>query len=107
MPRLQGKIAIVTGSSSGIGRAIALKLSSEGCVVICGDLQETARKEKDAETAIATHSLIAQRAGTADFLAVDVSKAEDVEKLVAYAVEKYSRLDMCVHLCLHCPCSVR
>ena len=43
--RLENQIAIVTGSSSGNGRAIALALSSEGATVVCADLSKNARKE--------------------------------------------------------------
>jgi len=43
--RLENQIAIVTGSSSGNGRAIALALSSAGATVVCADLNKKARKE--------------------------------------------------------------
>ena len=43
--RLENQIAIVTASSSGNGRAIALALSSEGATVVCADLSKNARKE--------------------------------------------------------------
>jgi NAD(P)-dependent dehydrogenase (short-subunit alcohol dehydrogenase family) len=94
MHRLKDKVAIVTGASSGIGRAIALAFHREGAVVICGDLREKARDEILAETDITTHDLITQEGGTAEFLKVDVTKAEDQERLVARAVEKHGRLDM-------------
>jgi NAD(P)-dependent dehydrogenase (short-subunit alcohol dehydrogenase family) len=43
--QLQNQIAIVTGSSSGNGRAIALALSAAGATIVCSDLQKNARKE--------------------------------------------------------------
>jgi NAD(P)-dependent dehydrogenase (short-subunit alcohol dehydrogenase family) len=99
MPRLQNKIAIVTGSSSGIGRAIALEFSKEGATVICGDLRENAREEVSAEGNITTHDLITKNGGTAEFFKIDVTKEEDQERLVARAVEKFGRLDMYVRCC--------
>ncbi|EIT76944.1 dehydrogenase [Aspergillus oryzae 100-8] len=65
MSRLVNNIAIVTGSSSGIRRAIALKFSREGAVVVCADIREIARTEILTETEIATHDLITQNGGTA------------------------------------------
>ncbi|KAE8319547.1 hypothetical protein BDV41DRAFT_587672 [Aspergillus transmontanensis] len=97
MSRLVNKIAIVTGSSSGIGRAIALKFSREGAVVICADIRETARTEILTETEIATHDLITQNGGTAEYLRVDASKPEDVERLVAHTALKYGRLDIMIN----------
>ncbi|KOC08740.1 putative short chain type dehydrogenase [Aspergillus flavus AF70] len=94
MSRLVNKIAIVTGSSSGIGRAIALKFSREGAVVVCADIREIARTEILTETEIATHDLITQNGGTAEFLKVDASKAEDEERLVGHTAIKYGRLDI-------------
>lgn len=101
MSRLVNKIAIVTGSSSGIGRAIALKLSREGAVVVCADIQEIARTEILTETEVATHDLITQNGGTAEFLKVDASKAEDEERLVGHTAIKYGRLDMYVYVSTH------
>ncbi|RMZ43273.1 hypothetical protein AFCA_009459 [Aspergillus flavus] len=97
MSRLVNKIAIVTGSSSGIGRAIALKLSREGAVVVCADIQEIARTEILTETEVATHDLITQNGGTAEFLKVDASKAEDEERLVGHTAIKYGRLDIMIN----------
>ncbi|KAB8208971.1 hypothetical protein BDV34DRAFT_233029 [Aspergillus parasiticus] len=97
MSRLVNKIAIVTGSSSGIGRAIALKFSREGAVVVCADIRETARAEILTEIEIATHDLTTQNGGTAEFLRADASKAEDVERLVAHTALKYGRLDIMIN----------
>jgi NAD(P)-dependent dehydrogenase (short-subunit alcohol dehydrogenase family) len=88
---LQGKIAIVTGASNGIGRTISMKLSSAGCVVICGDIQETTKDDT-----LSTHESIIQQGGIAEFLTLDVTNAEHVENAVKYAVERFDRLDMLV-----------
>jgi NAD(P)-dependent dehydrogenase (short-subunit alcohol dehydrogenase family) len=84
----------VTGSSSGIGRAIALAFHREGAVVICGDIQEKAQVEVSAEGDVTTHDLITKEGGTTEFFKADVTKAKDQERLVARAVEKFGRLDM-------------
>lgn len=92
--RLSKKIAIVTGSSSGIGRAIALAFHREGAVLICSDIQEKARVEVSAERDVTTHDLITKEGGRTDFFKADITKAEDQERLVARALEKFGRLDM-------------
>ena len=62
--RLENQIAIVTGSSSGNGRAIALALSSEGATVVCADLSKNARKEGyEEDIEIDTDDVIQRRGG--------------------------------------------
>ncbi|KAF5547940.1 hypothetical protein FPHYL_10065, partial [Fusarium phyllophilum] len=96
MRRLDGKIAIVTGSSSGIGRAISLEFARNGAKVICADLTEKARADVASELAITTHDLVTKEGGVAEFFKVDVTKSEEQEALVKYAVERFGRLDMYV-----------
>ncbi|KAF5642991.1 hypothetical protein F25303_6363 [Fusarium sp. NRRL 25303] len=97
MRRLDGKIAIVTGSSSGIGRAISLEFARNGAKVICADLTEIARADVASELAITTHDLVTKEGGVAEFFKVDVTKSEEQETLVKYAVEKFGRLDIMVN----------
>lgn len=92
MGRLDGKVAIITGASSGLGRAISLAFHTEGATVLCSDLQPNSRNDKEAEAA--THDAITKAGGKAAFFPTDVSKSEDVEKLVVKCVELYGRLDM-------------
>ncbi len=83
MGRLDGKIALITGSASGIGRATALLFGQEGASVAAADWDEAgARKtaEEIGKNAIA--------------IKVDVSKAADVEKMVAITVKHLGRLDI-------------
>lgn len=82
---VQGKVALVTGAAGGIGRAAAEIFAREGAAVVVSDLQE--------ENGQQTVELIKQAGGEASFIRCDVSKATDVERLVAQVVAKYGRLD--------------
>ena len=91
--RLQDKVAIVTGSSSGLGRAIALRYSREGAKVVCSDLSPVPRLQVDAESE-PTHELITKAGGTAIFVQTDVGDAKQMENLVQEAVREFGRLDV-------------
>jgi len=96
--RLDNQIAIVTGSSSGNGRAIALALSSAGATVVCADINKKARKdgyEEDIE--IDTDDVIQHRGGKAVYVQADVRYASEVENLVTRAVSEFRRLDIMVN----------
>jgi 3-oxoacyl-[acyl-carrier protein] reductase len=85
--RLEEKVAIVTGASRGIGRAIALRFAGEGARVVVNYQAKTA--EADAVVGEI-------KAGGGDAIAVpaDVSSSADVERLVAQALEHYARIDI-------------
>jgi NAD(P)-dependent dehydrogenase (short-subunit alcohol dehydrogenase family) len=83
-----GKVALVTGSSSGIGRASALAFAREGAQVVVSDVSVAGGEE--------TVRLIQQAAGEAVFVKADVSQPAEVEALIAKTVETYGRLD-CAH----------
>lgn len=90
--RLQDKVAIVTGSSSGLGRAIAIRYAREGAKVVCADLTPTARSQEEAE--IKTHDLIIKEGREACFVQTNVGDATQMDNLVQIAVKTYGRLDM-------------
>ncbi|KAL4902050.1 hypothetical protein BDW74DRAFT_187039 [Aspergillus multicolor] len=93
--RLKDKIAIVTGASSGLGRAIALRYAQEGAKVVCADLSPIARSEEEAATT--THDVIVNNGGEALFVQTDVGDAAQMGNIVNVTVEKYGRLDILVN----------
>jgi NAD(P)-dependent dehydrogenase (short-subunit alcohol dehydrogenase family) len=82
---LDGKVAIITGAASGIGRATSQIFAREGAKLLLADLQEDGGNE--------TVKLVKEAGGAAIFLKVDVAKWNDVEAMVAKAVATYGRLD--------------
>ena len=83
MSALTGKVAIITGAGSGIGRASALRFAAEGAKVVLGDktdaVHETAQMVKDA-------------GGSATALQIDAGVEADVERLVKTAIDTYGDL---------------
>ena len=97
MSRLLDKVAIVSGSSSGLGRAIALEFAAQGTrFVLCADLSPSARSEIPDEATTPTHEIITNTYGDgkACFLKADMTAAAEVEACVAEAVKRCERLDM-------------
>jgi NAD(P)-dependent dehydrogenase (short-subunit alcohol dehydrogenase family) len=77
--QLQDQIAIVAGSSSGNGRAIALALSAAGATIVCADLNKKAREEGyEQDLGIDTDDLIRQRGGKACYVQANVRHAAEV-----------------------------
>ena len=91
--RLSSRIAIVTGASSGIGRAIALVYAQEGASVMCSDIHPN-QPGKAQESQKATHELILENGGRAAFMKTDVTDEAQVKALVAETVKQFGRLDM-------------
>jgi len=87
---LQGKAAIVTGSDSGIGRAIALELARQGAAV-------TINYHKNEDAANATKKEIEDAGGRAQIVQADVSSVADIQRLVDATVSGFGRLDILVN----------
>ena len=85
--RLKDKVAIVTGSGRSLGKGIAMKLAEEGAKVVIADM--AAADDTVAE--------IVAKGGTASAFAVNVSKQEEVQALIKYAIDTYGTLDIMVN----------
>jgi 3-oxoacyl-[acyl-carrier protein] reductase len=89
MHRLKDKVAIVTGSSSGIGKAIALRFGAEGAKVVV-----TARRMTLCEQTVAQ---ITKKGGEACAMHTDVADERQVERLIEETVRRYGRVDILVN----------
>ena len=95
MKRLEEKVAIVTGASSGFGRAIAKAFAEEGAKVVCSDLRrEAAEGGYETDIALTTDEAIQKAGGEAIFVKCDVTKVAEVKALVDEAVNNYGKLDI-------------
>lgn len=86
---LQGKVAVITGSTSGIGRAGAIAFAKEGASVIVSGRN----KQRGGEVV----ALIKKQGGKAQFVAADMLVPADIERLVKEAVDAFRRLDIFWH----------
>jgi NAD(P)-dependent dehydrogenase (short-subunit alcohol dehydrogenase family) len=89
MKKLEKKVAIVTGSSRGIGKEIAMKLAQEGAKVIVNYRSSSEKAEE-------VVNQIMQQGGEATAIQADVSQVDQSKHLVEKAVEKYGQLDILV-----------
>ena len=84
-PDIEGKVALVTGGGSGIGRATALALAKRGVRVVIADIAEEGGKE--------TVRMIKDNGGGGLYIRADVTIEKDVEEMVKSAISRYGRLD--------------
>ena len=84
--------AIVTGSSSGIGRAVAQRLAADGFAVLLADVQRDPLAGGEP-----TDELIKRASGSGEFVRADVSRHEDCERLVEIAVERHGGLHVLIN----------
>ncbi len=86
MPNIfEGKVALVTGGGSGIGRASALAFARNGARVVVADVSSEGGQQ--------TEQMIKKAGGDAFFIKTDVSKSSDVAAMINKTIEKYGRLD--------------
>lgn len=81
-----GKVALITGAGSGIGRATALALAQAGASIVVADISEEGCRE--------TVRLIEDSGGKAALVRTDVTKLEDIERMVAFAEETFGGVDI-------------
>ncbi|HUV59683.1 MAG TPA: SDR family oxidoreductase [Desulfatiglandales bacterium] len=86
MERLKDKVAFITGSSTGIGRASAILFASEGAKVAVADIDQSGGEE--------TAKIISQSGGKAIYLKTDVTDPESVKDAVQETINKFSKLDI-------------
>ena len=84
--RLKDKVALITGSGSGIGEATAKTFAREGATVVVTDIDDDAGKRVVSE--------IRQAGGTAEYTHADVGEPADIEKMIAFATDRFGRLDV-------------
>ena len=87
MRKLEGKVALITGGSSGIGRATALLFAKEGAKVVVAARQESGNLEE-------TVTMIKASGGETSFVKTDVTNSKDVQNMVKTTVDTYGRLDI-------------
>jgi NAD(P)-dependent dehydrogenase (short-subunit alcohol dehydrogenase family) len=83
--RLDGRVALVTGAASGIGRATALELAARGAVVMANDISDAVQHIEEA---------IVAAGGTAASAVADIGRAGEAQSLVEYTLERFGRLDI-------------
>ena len=88
MERLKGKVAIVTGAGSGIGKALAHRLAADGASVVIADLQRFDQAAAEIAKAAGARTLGVQ---------TDVSNEKDVERMAAETVKAFGRIDILVN----------
>jgi NAD(P)-dependent dehydrogenase (short-subunit alcohol dehydrogenase family) len=84
--RLENKVALITGASSGIGREAALLFAREGACVVVADVDDKGGQE--------TAEMIQRQKGKAAYVRADVSQAADCERMVAVAEEQFGKLNV-------------
>jgi len=86
MNRLEGKVAVITGASSGIGKACAIRFASEGAKIVIGDMNVEGGEKTVAELKAAGSEAV--------FVKTDVTKDEDLDALLNAAIDNFGKIDI-------------
>ncbi len=97
MSALQDRVVVVTGSSRGIGKGLAIGLAAEGAKVVCAARSLDAAKTDLPGTVTATANEITKNGGTAVAMQCDIGNADDITRLVDDTVAKFGRIDSLVN----------
>src|SRR5262249_4987198 len=97
MDRLDGRVAIVTGASRGIGKALALGLAARGAAIVCAARTVTADPGGVPGTIHTTADEIARTGGRALAVRCDVGRTDDLRHLVDETVARFGRIDVLVN----------
>ena len=89
LDRFQGKVAVVTGGASGMGREASIRLGREGASVVVAGLADD---ERGAETV----SLVEAAGGASIYVGVDVTREAECEAMAQAAIDHFGRLDLCI-----------
>ena len=87
--RFEGKVAVVTGGASGMGREASIRLAREGAAVVVAGLPNDERGEE-------TVQLISDQGGRAIYCGADVSREASCEAMAQTAIDEFGRLDLCL-----------
>ena len=87
--KLANKVAVVTGTATGLGRATAIGAAREGAQLVLADIDEAGGE--------ATAQLISDEGGTAHFVHTDLSQSADVRRLMDTVGERYGHLDILIN----------
>ncbi len=92
--RLEGRVALITGATSGIGRAMALRFAREGARIMCADRRREPDPRIGDDAGAPTHEAIRAEGLDASFVACDVTDGASVAKAIRAAADTYGRLDI-------------
>ena len=86
MARLDGKVALITGAGKGMGQVASVLFAREGARIVVADFSEAGGRE--------TVAAVEAGGGEAAFVKVDVANADQVEKMIEFAMARYGSLDV-------------